>query len=172
MTEADIANTNASLLPGVNPELAKACRFIIDGVRNDGYSIVVAEGYRSPEQQHIYFEQGRTTPGAIITNADWDAGKHTHGQAVDFDFVIDGVQSNADGNPWSLIGKYAHQAGLIWGGDWSSIKDYRHVEMPTSSYVSPVDGASSGSSSYYAGDNGNLAVWAIGAGIVLLLLLD
>lgn len=137
MTEDEVYNVNATSLSGVNGELAKACLYIINAVKNDGYLLIVAEGYRTPEQQDIYYAQGRTTPGPIITQLRGNQGKHTKGQAVDFDFVINGEQSNANGNPWNIIGRHAHEVGLSWGGDWSSLKDYRHVEMPTSAYTAP-----------------------------------
>ncbi|MEQ1924368.1 MAG: M15 family metallopeptidase [Pyrinomonadaceae bacterium] len=175
MTELDIQNNNNSLLAGVNGELAKACHYMIENARGEGHILIVAEGYRTPELQDYYYAQGRTRPGPIITNARGTQGKHTQRRAVDFDFVVDGVQSNANSNPWSVIGRYAANAGLTWGGNWA-MRDYRHVETPSTSYRFPESLATelppdvfndSGTSS-----NSDYLLYGMGALFLVVLLTD
>ena len=129
MTESEIQNINIQRLSEVNNDLAKACMQIIQSAKNLGYSLIVAEGYRSAEKQNSYYAQGRTKPGKVITYKKGNEGKHTQRKAVDFDFVVNGKQSNAQNNNWNVIGQFAKELGLIWGGDWK-LRDYRHVEMP------------------------------------------
>jgi peptidoglycan L-alanyl-D-glutamate endopeptidase CwlK len=130
MTNQEVYQNNQRLLSQVNPSLASAARKIIEGAQQSGYTLIVAEGYRTVQKQNEYYAQGRTKPGNIITYKKGGESKHNIGEAVDFDFIINGRQSNASSNNWSLIGSLAGQFGLIWGGDWKSFKDLRHVEMP------------------------------------------
>jgi peptidoglycan L-alanyl-D-glutamate endopeptidase CwlK len=58
------------------------------------------------------------------------AGMHTYGVAVDF------VGKDNKGNwswdmklPWSKLGAISKKLGLFWGGDWTSFKDYPHIQM-------------------------------------------
>jgi peptidoglycan L-alanyl-D-glutamate endopeptidase CwlK len=130
MTNQEVYQNNQRLLSQVNPSLASAAWKIIEGAQQSGYTLIVAEGYRTVQKQNEYYAQGRTKPGNIITYKKGGESKHNTGEAVDFDFIINGRQSNASSNNWNLIGKLARQLGLVWGGDWKSFKDLRHVEMP------------------------------------------
>ena len=140
MTNQEVYQNNQRLLSQVNPSLASAAWKIIEGAQQRGYTLIVAEGYRTVEKQNEYYAQGRTKPGNIITYKKGGESKHNIGEAVDFDFIINGRQSNASGNNWSLIGSSARQLGLIWGGDWKSFKDLRHVEMPKGYALSGTSG--------------------------------
>jgi peptidoglycan L-alanyl-D-glutamate endopeptidase CwlK len=137
MTNQEVYQNNQSLLSQVNPSLASAAWKIIEGAQQSGYTLIVAEGRRTIQKQNEYYAQGRTKPGNIITYKKGGESKHNTGEAVDFDFIINGRQSNASSNNWNLIGKLARQFGLVWGGDWKSFKDLRHVEMPKG-YVYPA----------------------------------
>ncbi|WVE38856.1 M15 family metallopeptidase, partial [Priestia megaterium] len=45
--------------------------------------VVITEGFRSIEQQHKLYSQGRTTPGIIVTNAKGGYSYHNYGLAFD-----------------------------------------------------------------------------------------
>ena len=45
--------------------------------------IIVVFGYRSPEQQQALYNQGRTSPGKIVTNAKSGQSAHEYYAAVD-----------------------------------------------------------------------------------------
>lgn len=137
MTNQEVYQNNKNLLSQVNPSLARAVWKIIEIAQQKGYTLIVAEGLRTVEKQNEYYAQGRTKPGNIITYKKGGQSNHNFGEAVDFDFIINGRRSNASSNNWKLIGDLAKQLGLIWGGDWKNFKDLRHVEMPKN-YTSPV----------------------------------
>jgi peptidoglycan L-alanyl-D-glutamate endopeptidase CwlK len=137
MTDAEVNQINEQRLSGVKPVLAQAATRIIEAARRAGYVLIVAEGFRTVAQQNIYYAQGRTAPGKIITYTKGNEGKHTRGEAVDFDFVVGGVQSNSLSNNWAIVGQLAKSLGLVWGGDWINLRDYRHIEMPNN-YILPV----------------------------------
>ncbi|MGI8668473.1 MAG: M15 family metallopeptidase [Aridibacter sp.] len=163
MTEAEVNLINQQRLSQVNSILANACWHIILSAKSLGYTLIVAEGYRTPEKQNEYYAQGRTKRGSIITYKKGNEGKHTQGKAVDFDFVINGKQSNSNNNNWSIIGKIAKQLGLIWGGDWK-FRDYRHVEI-SDNYQLP-NGLALNQVSTNNSNIGNIAI-----GFILLILL-
>src|SRR5690606_14637390 len=96
-----------------------------------GIEMVLVEGYRSPERQARLARDGRAT------NAGAWASCHQYGLAVDSAPLRDGRLQWDMSDPWTreayfLYGALARQAGLRWGGDWRSLKDYVHVELDAS----------------------------------------
>ncbi len=90
-----------------------------------GYEMVLTEGYRSPERQ-------AALPKAVTRAGPWQSC-HQYGLAVDSAVFKDGKLQWDLGDGWvnrgyMLYGQLAKEAGLQWGGDWQSIKDYPHVE--------------------------------------------
>ena len=93
------------------------------------------------EQQRLY-AQGRTTQGKKVTNCDGISKKSRHqlakdgyGHAVDCAFVVIGpvgktVISWDESHPWKLYGEMGKALGLVWGGDWKSLIDRPHLELP------------------------------------------
>lgn len=81
-------------------------------------------------QQAIY-EQGRTAPGKVVTNAKPGDSFHNYGLA--FDVVPRAYKSQPDWNPsgeaWGKIGVIGKRLGLVWGGDWTKPdKPHFHLE--------------------------------------------
>src|SRR5262245_17364162 len=124
-------------LDGVHPQLIIAIGQIQAAMKALGYEIRVTDGLRTEAEQVALFAQGRTKPGHIVTHADGIEHKSNHqahadgfGHAVDCCFVVNGVLSWAETNPWGLYGSMAKALGLKWGGDFLSLKDRPHVELP------------------------------------------
>ena len=91
-----------------------------------GYPVKVISKNRTASEQARLYAQGRTTPGPVITELPGTPGresKHQTGNAADLWFT--GKQS------WALLGRVVRQAGLEWGGDWKSLVDRPHVQMPS-----------------------------------------
>ncbi|MDE2096292.1 MAG: M15 family metallopeptidase [Patescibacteria group bacterium] len=124
---------------------------VIGLARESGVTLQVLETYRSQELQEHYYERGATQLRTV--------GVHHYGVACDLGIVIAGqVNWKAD---YSILGKLAKRAGLVWGGDWGSperfhsFRDYDHVQRiavadqdklfsgswyPSPSYVVPEAG--------------------------------
>jgi peptidoglycan L-alanyl-D-glutamate endopeptidase CwlK len=88
------------------------------------YDLRITSGYRSPEEQQALYEQGRTKPGSIVTNARGlpiCESDHCKGLAVD---VVD--RKNGYNINWKLLGQLARSVGLKWGGDWAQFPDKPH----------------------------------------------
>ena len=79
---------------------------------------------QSFDQQQRLYNQGRTEPGQIVTNA--RPGKSYHNYALAFDVVDRDKGYNAD---WQAIGRIGKSIGLTWGGDWKNFKDRPHFQI-------------------------------------------
>ncbi len=103
----------------------------------------VTSTLRTFDEQAKLYAQGRTTKGAIVTNAKPGQSFHNFGLALDFALIVD-----TDGNgtfettswnttkdydadlvaDWTEVVKIFKNHGFAWGGDWRSFKDLPHVE--------------------------------------------
>lgn len=125
-------------LAGVHPKLVIAAHAIMDAMRTLGHPMIVTDGVRTLARQQELYAQGRTTPGVIVTNTDGIIHKSNHqphddgyGYAVDMTFLDrDGKPTWSDSCPWDLYGAMVRVLGLVWGGDWKSIQDRPHMELP------------------------------------------
>lgn len=124
-------------LAGVHPTLIVAVTKILNAMAALGYPMRVTDGMRTQAEQAALYAKGRTAPGAVVTNADGLLKKSNHqthadgwGHAVDCCFLVDGKPSWASDLPWELYGHLAKFLGLEWGGDFHSITDRPHIELP------------------------------------------
>lgn len=88
----------------------------------------ITESLRSFEESNELYEQGRTKPGSIVTNA--KAGQSYHNYGLAFDFVIQN-NGHSDWNVndnWMKVVNTFKNVGFAWGGDFHSIKDFPHLE--------------------------------------------
>jgi len=99
--------------------------------RAEGYPIVLTDGGRTFAAQHALYEQGRTKPGKIVTNADSGESPHNFGLSIDFAFGDAlGQPTWPNDAPWGKVAAIGKSLGLKWGGDWASFKDQPHLEAP------------------------------------------
>lgn len=102
----------------------------------------ISQTYRSDVEQDVDYAKGRTAGGPIVTNA--RAGESPH-NCIDengnpasraFDFFLyasDGstrLDWDATDTQWKRAIEIAKGLGLVSGGDFHSIKDYPHLELP------------------------------------------
>ena len=118
-----MGNTVDSLLPLVERQANK----IVHEMHRLGEPVRIVEGYRSPERQQELYNQGRTTPGNIVTNAKPGESLHQYGCAVDFVFRKEGYNANEE--QWELLGITGEKNGFDWGGRWTSFTDKPHFQM-------------------------------------------
>lgn len=97
-----------------------------------GLKIGISECLRSTEEQDELYAQGRTKPGKIVTNAKGSTYSSMHQWGVAFDFYRnDGKGAyNTSGGFFDKVGKLGKECGLEWGGDWKSIVDKPHFQLP------------------------------------------
>jgi hypothetical protein len=111
----------------LEPEFRRRVEAIIAAAATDGVTLRPLETYRSIELQQAYFERGVTKLRTV--------GVHHYGLACDLGIVEAGqVNWKAD---YSVLGKYACAAKVVWGGDWGaptvphSFRDMDHVQRIT-----------------------------------------
>ena len=83
--------------------------------------------YRTFEQQQALYNQGRTTPGPIVTNAKAGESYHCYRLSFDFCLLIDGKEISwnvakdydKDGKAdWMEVVWCFVKRGFTWGADW------------------------------------------------------
>lgn len=115
-----------------------------------GNTYWVISGFRSYFEQTMLYNQGRTAPGKIVTNA--KAGQSSHNFGISADLCRDGFVDRAGLQPdyrpesYEPLRALAPKHGLVWGGSWQFLDpktgkltggDFPHVQMPL--YVSAKD---------------------------------
>jgi peptidoglycan L-alanyl-D-glutamate endopeptidase CwlK len=90
----------------------------------------VVQSTRTMSEQERIYNQGRTSPGSVVSHAKPGDSYHNYGLAVDI--VPRPYRSLPNWNPegplWDRIGAIGKSIGLEWGGDWSS-KDLPHFQL-------------------------------------------
>jgi len=103
-------------------------QFIIRAEQELGKQLRITSALRTIKEQNKLYEQGRTRPGKIVTNAKGGKSYHNFGLAVDIVEIKKGkaLWTNPD---WDKIAELGKNLGLEWGGDWVSIKDKPHFQL-------------------------------------------
>lgn len=112
------------VLDGVHPALAAKLQNLIANAHAKGLDIQIIEGMRSFQRQNELYAQGRTKPGAKVTNAKAGQSYHNYGVAVDIAFH--GAKPYDGRHNWTALGAAGEAAGLAWGGHWG---DRPHFEI-------------------------------------------
>ena len=139
LTLSQILSKSAARLHGLHPAVFTAANALIERCYGCGVPILITQGLRTIAEQEVLYAQGRTKPGAIVTNARGGYSYHNYGLAVDFALLLPNGSSvswdmNRDGNndrmaDWLEVVQQAKRLGFEWGGDWTTIKDYPHVQL-------------------------------------------
>lgn len=120
---------NSRDLKDLNPEVAVMAHAFIDKCKEAGIDLLVTSTYRDWESQTALYNQGRTTPGAIVTNA--KAGQSFHNYRCAMDVVpLRNGKCVWDGNDplWAQVGKIGESVGLEWAAHWPSFRELAHFQ--------------------------------------------
>jgi len=112
---------------GLLPLVERKAKEFLKLCKDNGLEVRITEGYRTLARQQELYNQGRTTPGAIVTNA--KAGESLHNWKCAFDVVFVNGGYNRPNKDWQAIGKIGKSIGLEWGGDWVSFQDRPHFQL-------------------------------------------
>lgn len=139
LTLEQVKAKSKSRLVGLQPAVLAATIALIERCYARGVPIVITQGLRTIEEQNGLYAQGRSKPGIIVTNARGGYSFHNFGLAVDFALLMpDGKQvswdmrRDGDGDKtadWMEVVQEAKALGFEWGGDWTSFKDYPHLQI-------------------------------------------
>lgn len=112
----------ADKLSQVHPDLVRWVK-VLRSTHPDAH---VSCGYRGQAEQELDFSKG-------VSHAHFGQSAHNvvPSMAVDLFRLTLTNGANFDA-PWyrDTISPIVRASGLIWGGDWKSIKDMPHVELP------------------------------------------
>lgn len=142
MRDATVSEPRVQLL---HPAIRTEVRNLIEHAESKlpRVAIRVVQGLRTIQEQNKLYAQGRTAPGKIVTNARGGSSFHNYGLAIDFALLYD---MNNDGKyetlswdtlkdfdkdgqaDWMEVVDIFEDAGYIWGGRFSTIKDNPHLE--------------------------------------------
>lgn len=111
----------------IRPLVKRQAAELIKAMAAIGLPIRITQGFRSIDEQNILYAKGRTTAGAIVTNAKGGDSFHNYGVAVDVVFTQ--LWYNATEAQWNKLGVLAESLGFEWGGRWNSFSDKPHLEL-------------------------------------------
>jgi len=130
-TEANIS----TLLPKTQIAARKA--MIASKALSGGLTVQILSGTRTyAEQNKLYAQRPK------VTNA--KAGQSNHNFGIAFDIgIFKGKtyytgRNVAENKAYDDLSKIIKPVGLLWGGDWKSLKDAPHYELPTNKSISQV----------------------------------
>lgn len=126
-----ISRSKRNMAKGTKKKVYDGAIEVIKRSYKEGIYVQITEGFRSNARQNQLYAQGRTTSGNIVTNAKAGQSNHNYGIAVDYVLVSnDGKKALWTVNQkWRRVAEIAKSIGFQWGGDWTSFKDYPHLEM-------------------------------------------
>lgn len=123
----------ASLLPKAQAEARRFLAAIIAA----GIEARIISGNRTWAEQDALYDQGRTKPGKVVTNAPGGYSNHNFGIAWDIG-IFEGGKYVEESPKYAQAGIIAKEMDLEWGGDWHSIRDEPHFQIRTSFTVSEL----------------------------------
>lgn len=119
---------NSRKLEDLHPHVAKLCQAFVEACAAQGIDVLITSTYRDAESQNALYAQGRTAPGAKVTNA--KAGQSWHNWRCAFDFVpvVNGKAQGNDVATFARCGEIAEGVGLEWAGRWKTFKELAHCQ--------------------------------------------
>lgn len=112
--------TNEEKLKLLYPPFAEMVQDFLYRAETEGLHGEIFAGLRTYDEQDLIYAQGRSKPGKKVTNAKAGQSYHNFGLAIDYVF-IDAKGEPTWNGPYSIVGQFAKEAGLEWGGGWTPI---------------------------------------------------
>ena len=124
----------------LHPEAQKKALKLQQECLKVGIKIKIGECFRTVDEQDALYAIGRKAGGSIVTNAKGNSFSSMHQWGVAFDIYLD-MDIDGDGKTsddiynntkktFNKVGAIGKDLGLEWGGDWKSIKDLPHFQLP------------------------------------------
>ncbi len=123
----EFSERSISNLQGVHKDLRRVAN---RALKRSPYDFVITCGRRTIEQQKVLVDTGRSQ----TLNS-----RHLSGHALDFAVIVDGVVSweleyyKAVADVFKAVGDELG-VPVEWGGDWSTLVDGPHIQLPRSVY--------------------------------------
>jgi len=115
-------------IQSLHPLIRDKVREFIYKAEKEGMALRITSGFRTFQQQQAIYNQGRTTPGKVITNARPGYSYHNYGLAIDV-VPMENGQPVWNSTHWNRIGRLGKSLGFEWGGDFTSLVDKPHFQI-------------------------------------------
>ena len=124
-------------LADLHPHMRLLAERLLARANRAGIPLTVVCTLRSMQEQAELYAQGRTKPGAIVTNARPGYSYHNFGLAIDVVPTRLLMMKNWGDTPeygaeadalWHQLGSIGVDIGLTWGGDFTTLTDRPHFE--------------------------------------------
>lgn len=149
--------TSEARLGELHPELAEKIRTMSVMLSEENIEIRVVQGLRTWDQQQALYDEGRTMPGRIVTEAQAGYSWHNFGMAADCAPFDDGVPDWNPSHPaWKRMIEVGESLGLLSGSTFHSCPDNPHFQLTGSLPISPDEATRDAFRS-----GGITAVWAL-----------
>ena len=119
---------NSRSLDDLAPPVKQRAEAFIEAAKAKGIDLLVTSTYRDHESQTALYNQGRTTPGKVVTNAKAGQSWHNHRCALDVVPLVNGKAIWNDNVVWMQIGEIGVACGLEWAGNWKTFKEFPHFQ--------------------------------------------
>lgn len=120
---------NSRNIDDLHPRVAAMCHLFVKKCTESGIDVLITSTYRDSESQQALYEQGRTKPGKVVTNARPGQSFHNYLLAFDFVPVVNGKINWNDANLFRRCGVIGEQCGLEWAGRWPKFKEMAHLQF-------------------------------------------
>jgi peptidoglycan L-alanyl-D-glutamate endopeptidase CwlK len=123
---------SSRLLSELHPAVRAKCEAHMAACKDAGIDLLVTCTYRDKEAQNILYAQGRTSPGAKVTNAKGGQSFHNYRLAYDVVPMLHGKPvwktTGEEGKLWQQVGGLGVAQGLEWAGNWTRFREYPHFQ--------------------------------------------
>jgi peptidoglycan LD-endopeptidase CwlK len=138
--------TTSDSLSSLDPYVATLAHRFLDLCKANGLDVKILVAFRNWDDQDVLYAQGRTAPGAIVTDAMGGDSYHNWGLAFDAAPLTNGEVNWSNTALFNRMGKLGEQAGFEWGGNWTTYRialvDRPHFQYTYSlSTMQLLDGA-------------------------------
>lgn len=121
---------NSRDLKDLHPKVAAMCSAFVSSCKAQGIDVIITSTLRDNESQDALYAQGRTTKGAIVTNARGGQSIHNYGLAFDFVPIINGKAIWNDDALFKRCGAIGESVGLEWSGRWAGkFRETAHMQF-------------------------------------------
>jgi len=120
-----------SKIESLEPEFRTKVEQLIAAIENvTGRKWIITAGRRTMAEQEALYNQGRSTPGNIVTKAPAGSSAHNFGLAVDLVSIKENGDADWSDNyeGWKQLADLAVEMGLTAGMYFKSLTDRPHVE--------------------------------------------
>jgi len=118
---------NSREIAQLHPQVQELCNQFIAKCKEQGIKVIITSTYRDNEAQTKLYNQGRTTPGKVVTDAKAGQSMHNYRLAFDFCPMIEGQCAWTDTLLFIKCANIGRSLGLESGMDFSK-PDKPHLQ--------------------------------------------